>query len=291
MHARSLLPALFIVGLSIPLSAQQSALVPRADGHSTPLRIYKAENTTAACPPLAIISHGLDGSENNYVYLARAMADGGYTTIVMGHPESGYEALRASVLSHGVHDGVEAVVKSTQAEAARLLDVSAALAWADAQCKAPFKVLLGHSMGSSTVMLEAGAHNSIDVTSPPAGQNRFDAYVALSPEGPGIAFPDQAWSNLHVPMLILTGTRDQALQGGPKSRQVPWQELPGDGERHCQWMGVIKGATHLDFAGTGFDAKKVEPLVTSTTLAFLSDVRAGQCTAPMPQAHLTLSIK
>jgi predicted dienelactone hydrolase len=253
--------------------------------------IYKAENTTAACAPLAIISHGVGGSENNYVYLARAMAEGGYTTIVMGHAESGYEALRSDVLSLGIPDGIEALVKSTQAESARLLDVNAALAWANERCKAPFKVLLGHSMGSSTVMLEAGARNVIDVTSPPAGQNRFDAYVALSPEGPGIAFPDHAWSDIHEPMLILTGTHDQSLKGGPKARQIPWHELPGDGTRGCQWMGIVKGAAHLDFAGSGLGAKKVEPLVTSTTFAFLSGVRAGHCTRPAPQAGLTIAIK
>jgi dienelactone hydrolase len=292
MQARALLPALSIIlGLSISLQAQQSVTAPRADGRSTGLMIYKADNTSAACPPLAIISHGVGGSENNYVYLARAIAEGGYTAIVMGHAESGYEALRSSVLSLGIRDGVEALVKNKQAESARLLDVSAALAWANARCQAPFKVLLGHSMGSSTVMLEAGARNVIDVSSPPAGQNRFDAYVALSPEGPGIAFPDHAWSDIHESMLIMTGTRDQSLKGGPKARQIPWHELPGDGARGCQWMGVIKSATHLDFAGSGPGANKVEPLVTSTTLAFLGGVRAGHCTRPAAQVGLTISIK
>jgi hypothetical protein len=50
-------------------------------------------------------------------------------------------------------------------------------------------------------MLEAGAINMIAVASPPSGQDRFDAYVALSPEGPGIVFPDRAWRGIHKPML------------------------------------------------------------------------------------------
>jgi predicted dienelactone hydrolase len=293
MQARTLLLTLLIVlGFAVPhLPAQDHVSAPRSDGHSTPLWVYRTENTPAACAPLAIISHGAGGSERGYGYLARAMAAGGYTTIMMGHAESGMSALRSDILSHGIHGGVQALVQDPQAESARLLDVSAALAWANTQCKAPFKVLLGHSMGSETVMLEAGAHNTIGVASPPADQNRFDAYVALSPEGPGIVFPAKAWSGIHKPILILTGTRDQSLKGGPQARQIPWHELPGDGSRQCQWMGVIDGATHMNFAGAGFGTAKVEPLVTSTALTFLSDVRAGRCIAPAQQAGLTLSVK
>ena len=290
MQARTLLLTFSIsLGIGLNLSAQEHIAVPRADGHTTPLLVYKAKHATAACPPLAIISHGAGGSENGYVYLAEAMAGAGYTTVVMGHTESGMSALRSDIVSHGFHDGVQSLVEDPAAEGARLLDVGAALAWANSQCKAPFRVLLGHSMGSLTVMLEAGARNYVGVTSPPAGQNRFDAYVALSPEGPGIVFPDHAWNGIHKPMLILTGTRDQALKGGPESRQLPWHELPGDAG--CQWMGVIDGATHMNFAGTGFGIRKVEPLVTSTTLTFLTRVRAGHCTTPPLQPGLTMSIK
>ena len=291
MRARTLLLSLSVALSTVHLPAQEHVSAPRADGHATPLLVYRAENTTAACPPLAVISHGAGGSEKGYVYLARAMASAGYTVVVMGHKESGLSALSSDIAAHGFHDGIQALVEDPAAESARLLDVDAALVWANSQCPAPFKVLLGHSMGSSTVMLEAGTRNFIGVVSPPAGQNRFDAYVALSPEGPGIVFPDHAWSSIRKPILILTGTRDQSLKGGPEARQIPWHELPGDGRRHCEWMGVIDSATHMNFAGNGLGVRKVEPLVTSTTLAFLSGVRAGHCTAPTPQPGITVSIK
>ena len=72
---------------------------------------------------------------------------------------------------------------------------------------------------------------------------------------------------------------------------MPWQELSGDKARRCQWMGVIDGATHKNFAGNGPGADKIEPMVTSTVLAFLSDVRAEHCSAPAPQTGLTLTMK
>lgn len=264
--------------------------MPRADGQTTPLLVYAAQAATSACPPLAVISHGAGGSENGYRYLAQFMAHLGYTTVVMGHRESGLAALRSDMLHDGIRPGVHALVADPNAEQARLLDVGAALTWANHQCRAPVRVLLGHSMGAETVMLEAGAKNIIGVTSPPAGRNRFDAYVALSPEGPGVVFPDAAWSGIRKPILILTGTRDDSPQGVPQARQIPWHNLPGN-PAHCQWMGVVSGATHMNFAGAGFGHERVEPIVTGAIAAFLQGVRAHACALPAPVSSMILQAK
>lgn len=279
-----------VISVAILSAGQDKASAKRADGRMTPLLVYAADAPGSDCAPVAVISHGAGGSENGDRYLAQAMAQDGFTTIVMGHRESGLAALRSDIRQDGIKRGVSALVTDTNAETARLLDVGAALKWADAKCKAPFRVLLGHSMGSETVMLEAGAKNMINVASPPAGQDRFDAYVALSPEGPGVVFPEHAWSGIRKPMLILTGTRDQSLKGGPQARQVPWHELPGSQTR-CQWMGVIDGATHMNFAGNGFGAERVDTLVTRTVAEFLSGVRAAKCVSPGETAGMKLQGK
>jgi hypothetical protein len=208
----------------------------------------------------------------------------------MGHRESGLPVLEADMREYGILAGITALVADPDAEQARLLDLNAALQWADGKCHAPFRVLLGHSMGSETVMLEAGAKNIISVSSPPAGQDRFDAYVALSPEGPGIVFPDDAWSGIGKPVLILTGTLDQSLKGGPKARLIPWTVLPGTAS-HCQWEGVIDGATHMNFAGAGIDPDMVEQMVTQTIGAFLGGVRGGECVLPKTASGMTLKGK
>lgn len=280
-----------VLFLSLPLLAQQHVSALRADAHLTPLLVYPAAAAGSNCAPLAIISHGAGGSEDGYRYLAESLSQDGFTTIVMGHRESGLQALRADVREHGIMDGIRALVADPVAERDRLLDVGAALQWADRQCHAPFRVLLGHSMGAETVMLEAGAKNIIGVPAPPAGRARFDAYVAISPEGPGVVFPDNAWHGIHHPVLILTGTRDQSLKGGPQARQIPWHDLPGDGARRCQWMGIINGATHMNFAGNGPGADRVEPMVTQTITRFLLGVRRGVCTPPPPGRGMSLQIK
>ncbi len=271
-------------------AAEQHLSVARADGRQTPLMLYPAVNAGAGCAPLAVISHGAGGSENGYRYLAQAMANLGYTTLVMGHAESGLAALEDDMRSYGVMQGLTDLVADRNAEQARLLDVTAALQWADGRCRAPFRVLLGHSMGAETVMLEAGAKNIIGVASPPAAQDRFDAYIALSPEGPGIVFSGDAWSGIRKPMLILTGTRDQSLKGGPQARLVPFSDLPGI-ESRCHWMGVIDGATHMNFAGNGLGREQVELLVTQTIAAFLQGTRRHACALPPAADGMNLQAK
>lgn len=282
------LASLFTVSLAG--CAQERVSAPRPDGQSTPLLVYRPAGQSSGCAPLAIISHGAGGSENGYRYLADFMAQRGFTTIVMGHRESGMEALAADMRRDGIMLGLRNLVADPNAEADRLLDVTAALKWADSQCHAPFRVLLGHSMGAETVMLESGAQNVIHVASPPAGRDRFDAYVAMSPEGPGIIFPEHAWGNIHKPMLVLTGTRDQSLEGGPDARQISWRGMPGTAG-HCQWLGVIDGASHMNFAGSGFGAGKAEPLITQTIASFLAGVRVRSCSLPAPVEGLTLRAK
>ncbi len=275
----------------MPSAAQQLVSMKRADGKVTPLMVYLPANTGRSCAPLAVISHGAGGSERGYRYLGEAMAQNGYTAIVMGHQESGLASLKSDMRQYGIKPGVTALVADPQAESGRLLDVGAALKWADAQCKAPFRVLLGHSMGAITVMLESGAKNMIGVATPPAGQDRFDAYVALSPEGPGIVFPEHAWSGIRKPMLTLTGTRDQSLKGGPEGRKIPWSDMPADAPRDCHWLGVIDGATHMNFGGGGMDAAQITPMITSTISNFLAGVRDGHCTLPPVQKGITLQAK
>jgi len=281
--------AIFVL-FSASLWSQTQVNTPRPGGQSTPLLVYSAQGSAAGCAPLALISHGAGGSENGYKYLAQALSSAGYTTAVMGHRESGLDALSRGMRQSGFRQGLMQLISNPQAEQARLLDIAAALRWADLQCKAPFRVLLGHSMGAITVMLEAGAKNKIGVTYPPAGQDRFDAYVALSPEGPDSVFPRNAWSSISKPLLAMTGTRDSGLAGGVEWRTMAWNNLPGT-STGCQWLGVITDATHMNFAGSGNGAALVDPIVVTTVEKFLQDARRGKCNAPPPMPTLQLNVK
>jgi predicted dienelactone hydrolase len=260
---------------------QELVRVPREDGAETPMRVYASKS--GDCAPLALISPGAGGNEDGYKYLAAALRDDGWRAIVIGHKESGATALRSDMRqAGGLKSGLQELVMDPAAYNARLMDIAATLKWASATCKAPFLALLGHSMGARTVMVEAGAKNNLGLRT----LDRFDAYVALSPDGPGPMFPENAWSGIRKPVLILTGTRDQSLDGDWKTRTIPYESLPAG----CKWLGVIDGATHLNFAGIGASGS-TEKLTLLETKAFLYGLRGGKCGAPVQAEGITVKSK
>lgn len=269
--------------------AQQTVSAPRSDGASTPLMVYEAQGTVHGCAPLAVLSHGLGGTERGLAYLARYMSEQGWTAIVMGHRESGHDALVAA-LSGGAKrmDVMESILTGPKPAGARLLDVGAALAWQQKRCTPKYKVLMGHSMGAQTVMLEAGARNDIGVK---PGEDRFDAYVALSPQGPNRAMKEGAWAGIKKPMLVMTGTLDGRPGRDYVWRTLAYAGLPSDGARGCHWLGVVDGAVHADFGGNGAHVDRVGPMVTDTVTQFLKGARAGKCVLPPARAGLTMTAK
>lgn len=281
MHRKIVLSAVLLAVAVNVMSAQTRVQALRSDGAQTPLRVY--ETSTGGCAPLALISPGAGGNENGYSYLAQGLQSAGWRAIVIGHKESGGGALRSDMRdAGGVKKGLTELVNDPTAYEARLMDIGAALKWAAGSCKAPFVALLGHSMGARTVMVEAGAKTNFGLKSP----NRFDAYVALSPDGPGKMFPENAWSGIAKPVLMLTGTRDGSLDGDWKSRTVAYDGMPAG----CKWMGVIDGATHMNFAGVGF-AGTTEKLTLLETRAFLNGVRTGKCGAPLEAGGISVKSK
>ena len=262
--------------------AQEVVRAPRADGATTPMRVYAPD--APACAPLALISPGAGGNENGYRYLAEGIREAGWRAIVIGHSESGGAALRTDIReARGLKRGLRKLVDDPKAYDARLMDIDAVLKWAGKSCKAAHVVLIGHSMGARTVMVEAGARNNFGVT----GHDRFDAYVALSPDGPDPMFPDDAWKEIRKPMLILTGTRDKSMQTGDyKSRTIPYENMPPG----CKWLGVIDGATHMNFAGIGF-AGTTEKLTLLETNTFLNGLRSGKCGTPAQAQGISIKSK
>ncbi|NBS96163.1 MAG: alpha/beta hydrolase, partial [Betaproteobacteria bacterium] len=135
-------------------------------------------------------------------------------------------------------------------------------------------VLIGHSMGAATAMITAGARNHLGAN----GTNSFSAYIALSPQGAGLIFPENAWADIKVPMLMLTGTRDTELGGGSwETRTEAFKNMPAG----CKWLGVIEGATHMNFAGIG-RSRSVEAVTAQTIGAFLDGVHRGDCRLEKP---------
>jgi len=58
----------------------------------------------------------------------------------------------------------------------------------------------------------------------------------------------------------------------------------------CKWLGVIGGATPMNFAGVGF-AGKTEKRTLDNIYAFLDDARSGHCTLPPAESGTTMKSK
>ena len=276
--ARALVFALLLLQQPNALAAERLNL-QRADSQPVDVRIFPVDKQD--CAGIAIISHGAGGSENGYAYLGQALAAQGWLTLVPGHRESSRQALGKLVRQRGLENGLAQLITNPEAYQGRFMDIAAVHAWGQAYCNSPRAVLIGHSMGAATVMMEAGAKNHLGLV----GSNRFDAYVALSPQGKGSIFPEQAWQEINMPVLMLTGTQDAELGGGSwKTRLEPFNSMPPG----CKWLGVIDGASHMNFAGHGL-SRTAERLTVDTLLAFLA--RQPDCRTPAAQKGLSLQTK
>ncbi len=261
-----------LLALPLPAKAQVSASVTRADGASVPLRIY-APASRAPCAPTLLISHGFGGSEAGLSSLAAAAAARGWRVLAMGHRESGRDQLRAAFQQGGGLAAVDASARERPKHVARLADLDAAYAEALRPCRPPLLVLAGHSMGSQTVMIEAGARPLIGAM----GRNRFNGYIALSPQGVGTTYGPGAWSGVNKPVLMVTGTRDAVVGGDYTARLSAFEGLPPGNKR----LAVIEGAGHLQIGGIG--SSSVNSAVNALAIGFLDQLQTGA------KAPLTLS--
>lgn len=262
-------------------AARELLTIERQDGKSTNVMVYKP--SSGVCQGVALISHGAGGSEKGYAYLGAAMADDGYLALVVGHQESGPQAVQAQISGKSVSEGLASLITESKAYQARFMDLSAAKEWAQGQCNSKVAFLLGHSMGAATVMMAAGARNKLNMKD----KSEYSAYIALSPQGSGLIFPDNAWRVIQHPVLMLTGTKDQELGGlSWESRTEPFMNM----QAGCKWLGVVDGATHMNFAGFGA-SKKTEDLTIQVIRDFINGIKTTDCRPTIQMSGITLSVK
>lgn len=247
----------------------RSVSIPAPNDAQLNAHVYPPSSKT--CKGVVVVSHGAGGNERGYSYLGEFFASSSFLTVIPTHRMSDKSALTRLRKDHGLEDGLIQLTTNSKAYKERLADIGIAKSWAEKKCDSGFSVLLGHSMGAATVMLEAGAKNLMDLS----GKDRFDAYIALSPQGEGVIFNAKSWSPIQKPLLSITGTRDDELSGNSwKHRTQPFKNMSAG----CKWLAVIDDATHLNFAGLGF-SYRTEKYTTEVIDAFLANINNG-CTAP-----------
>jgi alpha-beta hydrolase superfamily lysophospholipase len=247
--------------LPVGRAAAEVVTLTRADGASFAARL--SGDWGRGCPPTLILSHGLGGDERALPWADAAAAAAGFRVLVMEHRESGPQVFR-SLRAQGGADGV---LVSPEVWEGRAGDLAAAVAFASRDCRPRPLVLGGHSMGAALTMAEAGARARF----PYRGQDRFDAYVAVSPQGRSWAFGGAApWAGVDKPVLMLTGTRDDGFDGTDwTARLAAFEGLPPGRKR----LAVIAGANHFNLGGLG--NRGAQRLAGQVTAEFLRMLQLG----------------
>lgn len=219
-----------------------------------PIRVYLPKSNQPA--PVILFSHGLGGSRTNNAYLANHWTARGYVTVFLQHPGSDESVWKDVKLA----DRLPAIRKAANGEnlILRLKDVPAVLdqleAWngqAGHQLAGRLDLkrigMSGHSFGAQTTQGVAGQTFPVGK---PFTEPRIKAALAFSPSPPKVGDVNKAFSQVKIPWLLMTGTKDDAMtivDTTPADRLKVFPALPAGGKYEL----VLYEADHLAFAERG----------------------------------------
>jgi predicted dienelactone hydrolase len=230
------------------LTVQRVVLHDDARNKDLALKIYYPD---AAGPfPVIVFSHGALGSKDGYSGLGQYWASFGYVSIHPSHADSTADCAFRGTLKEALTD--------PRARPDRPRDVSFVLdSLAHVGRFAPQlagKLDLehigvgGHSFGAYTAALIGGTSVRLPGKQGPQrfADRRADAIVLLSPQGEGrLGLTADSWDQLHLPVLVVYGTRDFGPFGEPPSwrNEAFLKAPPGD-----KYDLELEGATHMQCA-------------------------------------------
>lgn len=238
--------------VSQKVTTEVLTLVDASRKREIPLRFYLPEKKDPQ--PVVLFSHGLGGSRDNNGYLGEHLAGRGYVCIFMQHPgsdETVWKGKRPSEIMPAMQQAANFDNLKLRCE-----DVKAVVGQLANWNKTPGHVLhgridiehigmSGHSFGAQTTQGVVGQGN------PVIGQKfkvpEIRAGIAYSPSTPLRGDPQEIFSLVDRPLLLMTGTKDDSPVGGqtPESRRKVYPALPSSIDRYEL---VLEGAEHSVFS-------------------------------------------
>jgi len=215
-----------------------------------PLRVFLPAATHAA--PVVLFSHGLGGSREGSAYLGQHWAACGYVVVYLQHPGSDTSVWK----NQPVENRMEAMQQAASIEnfLQRVQDVPAVLDQLTIWNKTtghPLNGRLdlsrvgmsGHSFGAVTTQAVSGERFAIGGTR--YTDPRIKAAVAFSPSSPRTGNARDAFADVKIPWLLMTGTKDVAPIGHEDvaSRVAVYAALPPGGKYEL----VLDRAEHSAF--------------------------------------------
>jgi hypothetical protein len=222
-------------------------------------------------------SVGFGGGRAGYAYLGRAWSRLGFQVAVIEHVGSNADILKAihkpgmrqaelaEVVGQAVRDQAELEARPQDLAYVRRL-LCPGQEWAG---------LAGHSFGSYTALAGLGVETLL-----PAGPRRWDfglkwaGVVLMSAQPPGSVVSLGGLAGLHLPALLLTGTRDSGMPAGVtfEQRILTYEALPNGHKA----LAVLDGVDHMAFAGIGLAIAPALEAIAQLTGKFWLSLRHGQ---------------
>lgn len=231
-----------------------------------PLRVRLPQTEEPA--PVLLFSHGLGGSKEGGTYLAEHWAARGYVTANLQHPGSDDAVWKDAPLGRRMAAMKQAA--SAGNLLARVGDVQRTLdqlkTWNEEEghplcgrLDLSRVGMSGHSFGAVTTQHVSG--QSLGRLGPQGVDPRIDAAVALSPSVPSRGAPAEAFDQVKIPWLLMTGTKDDGAGVStqtPESRQQVFPALPPTIDRY---QLVLNDAEHHAFGDVrgGFGQRTRNP--------------------------------
>ena len=244
--------------------------------------------------PVVVVSHGAGGDWNTHFGQAQDLAAHGYAVLCVQHVGSDRDRLKAGGLR--LMKTIEAMTHDADEVLTRPKDIGFALDRAEEWNRSHDRMrgrldlgrvgVMGHSYGAYTTMASCGMRPALQWLTPRVEPGsgigpdlrdpRVKCGIALSPQGTGEPFfVAESFATLRVPLLGITGSRDDQQAGKPASDRRDAFALWPKGDHRLVW---IEGAQHNDFTSASGSTGRslpspgrddVQPLTRAATLAFL----------------------
>lgn len=225
-----------------------------------PLRIYLPSKKAPV--PVVLFSHGLGGSREGSVFLGKHWAVRGYVAVFLQHPGSDTSVWQDKPRGQRMAEMKKAA--SLQNFMLRVKDVPAVLDQLERWNKSGNHLLFGrldmkrvgmsgHSFGAVTTQAVSGQtflNGRFSFT-----DLRIKAAIVFSPSSPdGKQDPKKAFGSVHIPWMLMTGTKDLAPIGNADmaSRLSVFPALPPVGKYEL----VLYNAEHSAFTDRALPGDK-----------------------------------
>jgi predicted dienelactone hydrolase len=231
------------------LTIENVELHDPARNKTIPVKIYYPSG--AGKFPVIIFSHGALASKDGYSGLGEYWASYGYVSIHLSHADS--------IADSGFRGTFRQALTDPLAWENRPEDISFVIdSLAHVKRFAPQLVhklnlhhigVGGHSFGAYTAGLIGGARILLPGTAEPRSfaDSRVSAIVLLSPQGEGVmGLSAHSWDDVHLPMLLMYGSRDFGPFGEPADWRSEAFEKAAAGNKY---EVELEGGTHMGFAG------------------------------------------